>query len=95
MNIIDFKDNNFTILKDIDENGRIIGYSHYSDIQIIGRNYFYPNVLLYNKNDIINPYDEKIMSLNKDTFYDNKMYNEPVLEISNKIFIDNNIFFYI
>jgi len=95
MNIINFKDNNFTILKDMDENDRIIGYSYYNNIQIVGRNYFYPNVLLYNKKDIINPYDEKIMSLNKETFYNNNIYNKDVLEISNKIFIDTSIFFLI
>lgn len=95
MNIINFKDNNFTILRDMDENDRIIGYSYYNNIQIIGRNYFYPNVLLYNKKEIINPYDEKIMSLNKDSFYNNNIYNNDVLEITNKIFIDTSVFFLI
>jgi len=63
---------NFTIIHDEDETGRNIGYSQLSNVRIIGRNNFYPNCLFYSENDekIISPYDEKIMSLNKDSFYD-------------------------
>ena len=76
MNIVSFKNNDLNILKEKDENNRIIGYNIYNDIQIIGRNFFYPNVLIWDKeNKIINPYDEKVMSLNKDTVYDDNVYN--------------------
>lgn len=95
MNIINFKDNNFNILKEKDKNDRIIGYSYYNNIQIIGRNNFYPNILLYNKKEIINPYDEKVMSLNKETFYDNNIYEDEIIEINNKKIINKNVFFFI
>ena len=73
---------NFTIIHDEDETGRNIGYSQLSNVRIIGRNNFYPNCLFYSENDekIISPYDEKIMSLNKDSFYD-----ENEIEKINKI----------
>ncbi len=55
MNIVSFKNNDLNILKEKDENNRIIGYNIYNDIQIIGRNCFYPNVLIWDKeNKIIN-----------------------------------------
>jgi capsular polysaccharide biosynthesis protein len=95
MNIISFKNNNMHILKEEDENGRVIGYNEYNEIQMIGRNSLYPNILLYNKKDIITPYDEKIMSLNKDTFYNDNIYNNKIVKLENKNVIENRVFFFI
>ena len=94
MNISTFK-NNLIILKEKDENNRIIGYTKYNNIQLIGRNFFYPNVLLYDKKEVINPYDEKVMSLNKESFYDNNEYNYEINEIENNKLIEGNIFFFV
>ncbi len=96
MNIVSFKNNDLNILKEKDENNRIIGYNIYNDIQIIGRNCFYPNVLIWDKeNKIINPYDEKVMSLNKDTFYDDNVYNYKTIKIENPNIIEADVFFFI
>ncbi len=95
MDIINFKNDNLTILKQKDENNRIIGYKKYNNIQLIGRNLYYPNILLFDDNKIINPYDEKIMSLNKESFYDNNLYHYEIPEIENKFFFKNNVFFFI
>jgi len=96
MNIVSFKNNDLIILKEKDENSRIIGYNIYNDMQIIGRNYFYPNVLIWDKeNKIINPYDEKVMSLNKDTFYDDNVYNYKTIKIENPKIIEADVFFFI
>ena len=97
MDIQSFKNYKLNILKDKDENERIIGYTIINNIKIIGRNNFYPNVLLnkINTNEIINPYDEKVMSLNKESFYDNNKYNYNIEEISKPIFIENEVFFFI
>lgn len=96
MNIKSFKDNNLILIKEKDKNERIIAYKKYNNIQIIGRNFYYPNVLLLDeKKEIINPYDEKVMSLNKESFYDNNIYEDEITEINNKKIINENIFFFI
>ena len=85
MNIQSFKNINYTILKDSDTTERNIGYSYFQNILLTGRNAYYPNTLLYddiNKN-LISPYDEKIMSLNKDSFYDNNIYDLTLKPQSN------------
>ena len=75
MKILSFKKNNFILLKNTYNNERKIGYSIYNNVKLIGRNSYYPNVLIYSDNEIISPYDEKIMSLNKQSFYDNNEYD--------------------
>ena len=95
MDIISFKNINFTEIFKIDETNRNIGYSLLNDVFIVGRNYFYPNILLLSEEKIISPYDEKIMSLNKDSFYDNnKYYLDNDLKIGSMI-INKPVFFLI
>ena len=96
MNIKSFKENNLILIKQKDENGRIIAYKKYNNIQLIGINFYYPNVLLLDeKKEIINPYDEKVMSLNKESFYDNNMYHDEIEKIENKNVLEENVFFFI
>jgi capsular polysaccharide biosynthesis protein len=100
MNIISFVTNNFREIKKKDENLRNIGYSLFKNIQITGRNNYYPNILLYeNKDSIINslfsPYDEKVMSLNKDSFYDNNIYIGDIENIKITEIITEKVFFFI
>ena len=108
MNIDSFKNQKLIEIKEKDENGRIIAYTFINNIQIIGRNQFYPNILFYqnqnknhvNNNDnndnlIINPYDEKVMSLNKETFYDNNVYQNKINKIENSNIIEEDVFFFI
>jgi capsular polysaccharide biosynthesis protein len=97
MNIISFKKYNYIIINDKDDTLRDIGYSIINNCVIVGRNSYYPNVLIYKLNDniLISPYDEKIMSLNKDSFYDDNKYDiNHSLDDKNKI-IDEPIFFFI
>ena len=62
---------------------------HLSNARMVGRNCHYPNCLVQTNTDIINPYDERVMSLQKDSFYTSakwyynhilttKSYNHPV-----------------
>jgi capsular polysaccharide biosynthesis protein len=98
MNIISFKNSNFTKIKEKDENLRNIGYSLFQNVQITGRNHYYPNLLLYlNKdyNSLFSPYDEKVMSLNKDSFYDNNIYTNIIENIENQKIIREKVFFFI
>ena len=101
MNIDSFKNQTLINLKEKDENGRIIAYTFINNTQIIGRNQYYPNILFYqnqtqkNDNLIINPYDEKVMSLNKDTFYDNNIYNDKINKIENPNIMEEDVFFFI
>lgn len=39
-------------------------------VSLAGRNIHYPNCLLQRGGELINPYDERVMSLQKDSFYD-------------------------
>jgi hypothetical protein len=100
-NIISFKNINFSELCKKDETERDIGYSIFNGVVLTGRNIYYPNVLLYSDNTLISPYDEKIMSLNKDSFYDNNKYelntqNKNIYSNSNsKLIIENPVFFFI
>ena len=93
-----FKNINYNIFKDKDDTERNIGYSIFNNIILTGRNNYYPNNLLYNINEklLISPYDEKILSLNKDSFYDNNIY-DLVLDNNNnnKIKITKPLFFFI
>ena len=66
MNILSFKNINFTELYEKDKTERNIGYSIFKNVSLKGRNIFYPNILLYYDKILLSPYDEKIMSLNKD-----------------------------
>jgi len=74
MNILSFKNSNYKIIKEKDNTERDIGYTCIENSIIVGRNSFYPNVLIYDNNKLFSPYDEKVMSLNKDSFYDNNIY---------------------
>ena len=96
MNIHSFKDDGLIVFKEKDKNNRIIGYKILNKIQIIGRNFFYPNILLFNQEkEIINPYDEKIMSLNKESFYENNIYSDDISTITNPHLINDDVFFFI
>ena len=94
MNIIQFKNYNYTIIKEKDETERDIGYTIVENCKLVGRNNFNPNILLYN-GKLITPYDEKVMSLKKDSFYDNNIYeiNEEIE--SQNILYKNPVFFFI
>lgn len=54
----------------------------FKDVILTGRNLHYPNCLLWAPNNLINPYDERVMSLQKDSFYENDTFmpNEERLE---------------
>ena len=94
MNILSFKNINFKELFKKDETQRNIGYSQLNNVILTGRNNFYPNVLLYSNNNLISPYDEKIMSLNKDSFYDDNKYYFNFKNIQNNL-IKEPVFFFI
>ena len=46
------------------------------DVVVQGRNHHYPNCLLDCKQGLVNPYDERVMSLQRDSFYDNDEWND-------------------
>jgi len=79
-----------------EENLREINLYKYNNCVLTGINIYYPNVLLYDNNNLILPVIEKTMSLNMSSAYElnNMEYNlivrENVLEI-----IENPVFFFI
>ena len=82
MNIIHFKNYKYTIIKEKDDTCRDIGYTVIENCKLVGRNSFNPNVLIYNNGELISPYDEKVMSLNKESFYDDNKYEITESEMS-------------
>jgi hypothetical protein len=80
-----------------DHNNREISYVKIKNVSLIGRNLFYPNVLLHTDDDIVNPYDEKIMSLNKDSFYDDDYNFTQLLNKSSSSLLDikEPVFFFL
>jgi hypothetical protein len=64
---------------------RKIGYKLFPYVLLTGRNLHYPNMLLYGKN-LVAPYDERVMSLQRDSFYDNNKYTGilPIIEESSQ-----------
>jgi hypothetical protein len=79
MNIISFKeDPNFIYLNLSNKNIRKCGIVNLRNIKLVGRNVFYPNVLIKQENNnqhLVSPYDENIMSLKKNSFYENNIYD--------------------
>lgn len=68
-------------------------YVSIENCQLHGRDANYPNCLLYSQNSLISPYDEKIMSLNKETFYEDNRYTRP--EESGESFIEDPVYFFV
>jgi Glycosyltransferase 61 len=48
----------------------------FKDAQVTGRNLHYPNCLIETSTGLWNPYDERVMSLKRDSFYDNDEWLE-------------------
>ena len=97
MNILSFKNINFNEIYEKDDTQRNIGYSIFNNVILTGRNSYYPNVLFHTIDIIVSPYDEKIMSLNKDSFYDDNKYDLQIDENENKdkIIIEDPVYFFI
>ena len=96
-NILSFKNKNHSVLLEKDDSQKYIGYSELKNCIITGINNYYPNVLLYSiaSSELISPYDEKIMSLNKESFYDNNQFDFVLDRNINYHFIDSPVFFFI
>lgn len=62
------------------------------DCSLVGRNNYYPNILIYSNDQLIDPYNEKVMSLNKTSFYD-EIYNFDINKIVKKI--EDSVYFFI
>lgn len=75
------------------DTNRSLFVAHFQDIQLTGRNIHYPNCLLQTNKMLINPYDERIMSLKKDSFYDNNEWE--LNQILPKNYLDYPVFFFI
>lgn len=98
MDIISFKNHNFKSLinyEDIINYDRNIGYSTYKNVIITGRNNYYPNVLLLTDNKIICPYEEKTMSLNKETYYDDNKFTLKTDLTHDNFLLNETVFFFI
>jgi len=91
-----FRDVDFTEIHPADATGRSIGYTVLRNVSATGKDIFYPNVLFQEMKDsiLVSPYDEKIMSLRRSSFYDDNRY-EPVPEKNPKQIIPYPVFFFV
>lgn len=72
---------------------RKIGYKLFPYVLLTGRNLHYPNMLLYG-NDLVAPYDERVMSLQRDSFYDNNQYLGTIPSFEESTQYSKPVFFF-
>lgn len=85
---------NYEAINYDESSGRYNGYDKMNDCYIVGRNTYYPNCLLTNNKILVSPYNEKIMSLNKESFYDDNEFNF-VPKINHDHHVTNPVYFFI
>jgi hypothetical protein len=68
--------NNTTLKIMFEDTMRETFITKFENASLTGRNIYYPNCLIQYEGKLINPYDERVMSLKKDTFYDNNEWGE-------------------
>lgn len=79
----------------IEDNGRDIFTIKVDDVVFDGRSVHYPNCLLKTRDgQLINPYDERVMSLQKDSFYDNNEWESTNTHESKDIY-EEDVFFFV
>ena len=77
MKLISLRDTNEHIVYDLQIPESCLSDERHTQLRmfkncvITGRNIHYPNCLLDIQNTLVNPYDERVMSLQRDSFYDN------------------------
>jgi hypothetical protein len=77
-----------------DDTGREIYTIKVEDAVFDGRSVHYPNCLLKTKDgQLINPYDERVMSLQKDSFYDDNEWESTNNHESKEIYEEDAFFF--
>jgi Glycosyltransferase 61 len=64
-----------------------------NNVELSGRNLHYPNCLLKIQSGLISPYDERVMSLKRDSFYDNNIWDGYQLYTKINTFEDPVFFF--
>jgi hypothetical protein len=67
----------------------------FTDVRITGRNIHYPNCLLYSAGTLINPYDERVMSLKRDSFYDSNEWSDFTEPYKPHTIIEDPVFFFV
>jgi hypothetical protein len=65
------------------------------NVRLTGRSIHYPNCLLQTTDGLINPYDERVMSLQKDTFYDGDKWAPPSKQPPSKQVCSDPVYFFI
>jgi hypothetical protein len=69
-------------------------YLKLTDVFLTGKNIHYPNCLLYTGNELINPYDEQVMSLKKNSFYENDEWDLPG-QMTFQTLVETPVFFFV
>lgn len=81
MKITSLRQTKSTNKRSYEDSNRDLFTVKFENVFLTGRNIHYPNCLIQTSQELINPYDERVMSLNKDSFYDdNEFTSEPIIE---------------
>lgn len=94
MYITNLRDVDVEKVFDIKDKNRNVFTLQLENVVLDGRSVHYPNCLLKTKDILLNPYDERVMSLQKDSFYDNNEW-ESNTSFESKKFYDGEVFFFV
>lgn len=87
--------NHVTVLREADETGRPIAHATFRHVTVTGRTHRFPNALLFADGRLFSPYDEKVMSLKKDSFYDNDEFSLDPPPVATTATVQTPVFFFI
>lgn len=65
-----------------------------TDCKFTGRNTHYPNCLIQTADTLVNPYDERVMSLQRDSFYDGDQWEAPDVTVITDIYEKHPVYFF-
>jgi hypothetical protein len=65
-----------------------------TDCTFTGRNTHYPNCLISTGNTLVNPYDERVMSLQRDSFYNGDQWETPDVTMVTDIYETTPVYFF-
>ena len=75
MKIISLRDTNKNERVSIEDTIRNSFYIQLKNVKVTGRSIHYPNCLLELDGQLLNPYDERVMSLQRDSFYEDNIWD--------------------
>jgi hypothetical protein len=83
LSLRDAKHSNSIDTINIADDERSLFILSFNNTVLTGRNVHYPNCLIQTEGKLVNPYDERVMSLNKDSFYEKNEFESKPYQYTN------------